>query len=149
MISSEMDTQQQYARLCGVYLMSIRCHRGASNFNLNAIWILYIFTVLFIRTGEGGDMEHLVRILNDNDRRTLAWLRQQVGDAALSAAAERCSGPTKPYVSRVCRCLGLRPPTSSVSRQHMSTATAERSLASIREILAAAAARRDPGSVRV
>jgi hypothetical protein len=41
-------------------------------------------------------MEHLVRILNDRDRRTLAWLRQQVGDAALAAAAERCAGPTRP-----------------------------------------------------
>ncbi|MFM0342287.1 hypothetical protein PQR27_38240 [Paraburkholderia fungorum] len=96
-----------------------------------------------------GRYGHLIRILNDKDRRTLASLRQQVGDAALGAAAERCGGPTKPYVSRVCRCLGLRPPIFGESRPHISTATAERSLASIRAILAAAAARHAHGSVRV
>jgi hypothetical protein len=121
---------------------------GTPTFTLNAATILYILTVLFIYTGSD-NMEHLIRVLNDKDRRTLAWLREQVGEAALGAAAERCGGPTKPYVSRVCRCLGLRPPIFGESRPHISSATAERSLASIREILAAAAARRGPGSVRV
>jgi hypothetical protein len=115
--------------------------QGCLNFILKTAKTLYILTVLFMHTVER-DMEHLVRILNDEDRRTLAWLRQQVGDAALGAAAERCSGPTKPYVSRVCRCLGLRPPAFRAPRQHRVTATAERSLASIRAILAEAAARR-------
>ncbi|RDJ99077.1 hypothetical protein DLM46_30290 [Paraburkholderia lacunae] len=93
-------------------------------------------------------MEHMVRVLNDRDRRTLAWLRQQVSDASLSEAARRCSGPTKPYVSQVCRCLGLRPPEFRASRTHsphVPTATAEQSLASIREILAAMPAGRTSG----
>jgi hypothetical protein len=132
-------------RRCSVYRRRSRWNRY---FHLerssNTVYINstgYIYRV--------GNMEHLIRILNDKDRRTLAWLREQVGEAALGAAAERCGGPTKPYVSRVCRCLGLRPPIFGESRPHISTATAERSLASIREILAAAAARRGPGSVHV
>ena len=85
-------------------------------------------------------MEHLIRVLNERDRQTLAWLREQVGDASLAAAAKRCSGPTKPYVSAVCRCLGLTAPTPMASRHRGPTATAEQSLASIRKILTAAAA---------
>jgi hypothetical protein len=81
-------------------------------------------------------MEHLVRVLNERDRRTLAWLRTQVGDAALTAAARLCSGPTKPYVSAVCRCLGVTTPHFSSSRSHNPTALAEQSLAVIRQILA-------------
>ncbi|WP_423383730.1 hypothetical protein [Burkholderia sp. LMG 32019] len=34
-------------------------------------------------------MEHLVRILNDDDRQTLAWLRTHVGDARVVDAARR------------------------------------------------------------
>ncbi|MEI7298189.1 hypothetical protein WCQ02_39420 [Paraburkholderia tropica] len=63
-------------------------------------------------------MEHLVRILNDNDRQTLAWLRRHVGDARLSDAARRLIAQreqhagigSKPYLSAVCRYLGVRPP---------------------------------------
>ncbi|CAB3808594.1 hypothetical protein LMG28614_06844 [Paraburkholderia ultramafica] len=80
-------------------------------------------------------MEHLVRVLNERDRRTLAWLRTQVGDAALTAAAERCGGPAKPYVSSVCRYLGVTAPQFSGARLHNPTATAEESLALIRQIL--------------
>ncbi len=51
-------------------------------------------------------MEHLVRVQNERDRRTLAWLRVQVGDAAIAEAAQHCGGPSKPYLSSVCRMLG-------------------------------------------
>jgi hypothetical protein len=81
-------------------------------------------------------MEHAVRVLNDHDRRTLQWLRGQVGDASIAAAVLRC-GPSKPYVSRLCRCLGLTPPSSRQSRGGGPTATGEQSLARIRQILAA------------
>ena len=33
-------------------------------------------------------MEHLVRVQNERDRRTLAWLRERVGDASIAAAVE-------------------------------------------------------------
>lgn len=80
-------------------------------------------------------MEHLVRVLNDRDRRVLAWAREQVGDEAFVAAAARCGGPAKPYISAVCRSLGLRAPAFQ-SAAHTPTATGERSLARIRRILA-------------
>ncbi|PMS16082.1 hypothetical protein C0Z16_36945 [Paraburkholderia rhynchosiae] len=68
-------------------------------------------------------------------RRTLAWSRQ-VDDAALAATAQCCGGLAKPYVSAVCRHLGVRAPQFSTSRLHSPTATAEESLAVIRQILA-------------
>ncbi|HEY4295016.1 MAG TPA: hypothetical protein VGM85_00940 [Paraburkholderia sp.] len=79
-------------------------------------------------------MEHLVRVLNERDRRTLAWIRERVSDSALADAISRC-GPTKPYISSVCRQLGLIPPVFRGSA-HLPTATGERSLAHIRRILA-------------
>jgi hypothetical protein len=85
-------------------------------------------------------MEHLVRVYNEKDRQTLEWLRRHVGDAAISSAVERCAGPGKPYLSTVCRRLGVRVPELSVPRRHMSSPIAEHSLATIRSILAAQAA---------
>ncbi|WP_137960233.1 hypothetical protein [Burkholderia sp. 4M9327F10] len=84
-------------------------------------------------------MEHLVRVQNERDRQILAWLRGQVGDATLAAAAQAWVGPGKPYVSRLCRRLGVRPP--SPMRVDGARATAhvevgERHLAVIRQILA-------------
>jgi len=80
-------------------------------------------------------MEHLVRVLNERDRRTLAWLRAQVGDAAIAAAAQQCGGP-KPYLSSVCRQLGVAAPRFSAPHQLAPSVAAERSLATIRKILA-------------
>ncbi|WP_089164870.1 hypothetical protein [Caballeronia sordidicola] len=60
-------------------------------------------------------MNHLIRILNDSDRETLAWLCKHVGDVRVAAAARHLGGSGKPYLSAVCRYLGVRPPTS---RQH-------------------------------
>jgi len=80
-------------------------------------------------------MEHLVRVYNEKDRLTLEWLRRHVGDAAIAKAVEQCAGSGKPYLSAVCRRLGVRVPESSVTRQ-TSSPIAERSLAAIRGILA-------------
>ncbi|OLL29214.1 hypothetical protein BTH42_23455 [Burkholderia sp. SRS-W-2-2016] len=81
-------------------------------------------------------MEHLVRVYNEKDRRTLEWLRRYVGDAALASAIARCAGPGKPYLSAVCRRLGVRAPEFSIARP-MPSAIAEHSLATMRSILAA------------
>jgi hypothetical protein len=49
-------------------------------------------------------MENWVRVQNDRDRRVLAWLRGQVGDAEIALAAQACArGDSKPYLSMVCR----------------------------------------------
>jgi hypothetical protein len=90
-----------------------------------------------------GVVEHLVRVQNERDRRTLAWLREHVGDAAITAAARRC-GPSKPYLSTVCRTLGVTAPSFSAQRRHTPSATAEQSLATIRQILASRARRATP-----
>ncbi|WCM21192.1 hypothetical protein NDK50_06990 [Paraburkholderia bryophila] len=55
-------------------------------------------------------MTYLIRILNDADRETLAWLCKHVGDVRVAAAARDLGGSGKPYVSAVCRYLGVRPP---------------------------------------
>ncbi|AFT90135.1 hypothetical protein [Paraburkholderia phenoliruptrix] len=80
-------------------------------------------------------MEHLVRVQNERDRRTLAWLREQVGDAAIAAAAQRYGG-SKPYLSAVCRTLGVKAPQFSAPRHITPSAVAEQSLATIRHVLA-------------
>jgi hypothetical protein len=81
-------------------------------------------------------MEHLVRICSEKDRRVLGWLRQRVGDAAIARAAAECGGDAKPYLSAVCRRLGLRIPMLATPRASEPSAVAERSLATIRGILA-------------
>ena len=89
-------------------------------------------------------MEHLVRVQNERDRRTLTWLRAQVGDAALAAAAQQCGGPSKPYLSSVCRTLGVTAPRFGAPRRLTPSATAEQSLATIRQILASRSERLTP-----
>ena len=69
----------------------------------------YKFTVLFFYTESV--MNHLIRILNDGDRETLVWLCKHVGDVRVAAAARHLGGSGKPYLSAVCRYLGMRPPT--------------------------------------
>ncbi|WP_321928668.1 hypothetical protein [Paraburkholderia guartelaensis] len=82
-------------------------------------------------------MEHLVRVYNEKDRQTLEWLRRHVGDAALAAAVERCVGSGKPYLSAVCRQLGVKTPEFQLSRRESTSPVAEQCLATIRGILAA------------
>jgi hypothetical protein len=81
-------------------------------------------------------MEHLVRICNEQDQQTLVWLRRHVGDAALTLAIQHCTGSHKPYLSAVCRRLGVNTPAFYALRRPPSSPIAEHALASIRRILA-------------
>jgi len=80
-------------------------------------------------------MEQWVRVRNERDRRVLTWLRERVGDAEIAAAAQTCTlGDSKPYLSAVCRQLGLSVPM--LTSQCVSTdAVGERHLAAMYEIL--------------
>lgn len=82
-------------------------------------------------------MEHPVRVYNEKDRRTLEWLRQKVGDAAITVAAKQCGRSGKPYLSALCRYLGVRAPSFPPPPRHTPSPIAEQSLAAIRSILAA------------
>ena len=48
----------------------------------------------------------------ERDRRTLAWLLQQVGEPALERACSSLAGQRKCYPSNLAKCLGLVPPES-------------------------------------
>ena len=48
----------------------------------------------------------------ERDRRTLAWLIQQVGEPALERACSRLAGRRKCYPSNLAKCLGLVLPES-------------------------------------
>lgn len=87
-------------------------------------------------------MEHLIRIYTAKDRQVLEWLHQRVGDAAIAQAVEQCGGAAKPYLSAVCRRLGVRIPMLAKPRVIEPSAVAEQSLATIRGILAS----RSPGA---
>ena len=96
-------------------------------------------------------MEHLLRVINESDRQTLAWLRTHVGDARVTAAARHlasradigntgnignANSPRKPYVSAVCRYLGVWPPAPDTPRlADDDHATGDRYLAQIRQLL--------------
>ena len=84
-------------------------------------------------------MEQLIRICSEKDRQVLAWLRQRVGDAAVTRAAEQCGGGgAKPYLSAVCRRLGVRIPGLATPRAIQPSVVGEQSLAAIRGILSGA-----------
>jgi hypothetical protein len=94
-------------------------------------------------------MEHLVRILNDDDRQTLAWLRRHVGDDRITDAANRLAArrepsggvQAKPYLSAVCRYLGVLPPAPRrITPTGASHEVGDRHLAAIRTLLAPHAA---------
>jgi hypothetical protein len=76
-----------------------------------------------------------VRVQNERDDQMLAWLRERLGDAAIVAAAPACTrGDSKPYLSVICRQLGLSVPR--LMSHYVSTdAAGERHLAAIYEIL--------------
>lgn len=48
----------------------------------------------------------------ERDRRTLAWLVQQVGELELERACASLAGRRKCYPSNLAKCLGLVPPDS-------------------------------------
>ncbi|MEQ5844279.1 hypothetical protein N0A02_32985 (plasmid) [Paraburkholderia acidicola] len=84
-------------------------------------------------------MEDRIRILIERDRQTLLWLRTHVGDARLSTAIDVLTrGEAKPYVSALCRYLGVRPPTfsGSLPRTPASSEVGDRYLTQIRAHLA-------------
>lgn len=84
-------------------------------------------------------MEHLVRVQNEYDRRTLAWLRERVGDSAIAKAAQDWTGPGKPWLSVICRQLAVTPPPAAVWRAPGAPGrgeVGEQHLATIRQILA-------------
>lgn len=94
-------------------------------------------------------MEHLIRVFNDDDRQTLTWLRAHVGEKRLTDAArhlmarrEQGSGASaKPYVSAICRYLGVWPPaprrTALTTVDH---AVGDHHLAQMRQLLTQRAA---------
>lgn len=49
---------------------------------------------------------------SERDRRTLAWLVEQVGEEALERACKQLAGKRKPYPSNLAKALGLIPPES-------------------------------------
>lgn len=82
-------------------------------------------------------MDQLIRILNDGDRETLAWLRKHVGDVRVAAAARHLGGGGKPYLSAVCRYLGVRPPMPRQPGRPADDCTVgDNHLAQIRQLLA-------------
>jgi hypothetical protein len=82
-------------------------------------------------------MEEWVRVQNERDRKVLVWLRDQVSDTAIATAARACArGDSKPYLTAVCRQLGLKVPIMS-SRSQTSEAVGERHLAAMYAILRA------------
>ena len=91
-------------------------------------------------------MERWVRVQNERDRQVLAWLRSQVSDAAIISAATHCAGPGgKPYLSKVCLTLGVKPPRNIGARLAHS-AVGERYLAHIYAILQQPAGRASAGA---
>lgn len=80
-------------------------------------------------------MEQWVRVQNERDRKVLAWLRERVGEEAITAAAQACArGDSKAYLSAVCRQLGLSVPR--LASHGVSTGVVgERHLAAMYEIL--------------
>jgi hypothetical protein len=80
-------------------------------------------------------MEEWVRVRNERDRKVLVWLRGQVSDPAIATAAQSCArGDSKPYLSAVCRRLGLKAPIMP-SRSQISEAIGKRHLAAMYDIL--------------
>jgi hypothetical protein len=51
-----------------------------------------------------------VIVANERDRRTLAWLRDQVGDEAIRGAVDQLAGNRRPYLSNVAKVLGVALP---------------------------------------
>lgn len=51
-------------------------------------------------------------VSNDRDRRTLIWMRAQVGDDAIRNTIATLPGQRRPYLSNIARALGLVLPAS-------------------------------------
>lgn len=82
-------------------------------------------------------MDDLIRIENEYDRQTVAWLRERFGEQALNEVVLRMGGRGRPYASEVCRTLGLTPPPRkrATRARPLNRAVGEAYLATIRAIL--------------
>jgi hypothetical protein len=75
--------------------------------------------VLYKHTACEEAMEQWVRVRNEQDRQLLKWLIETIGEAAIVKAAHACArGDAKPYLSTVCRQLGVSVPRLSTQRSH-------------------------------
>jgi hypothetical protein len=73
--------------------------------------------ILCIRTVCEETMEQWVRVRNEQDRQLLKWLIETLGEVAIVNAAHACArGDAKPYLSAVCRRLGVSVPRHSTQR---------------------------------
>ncbi|QIE29875.1 hypothetical protein SBC1_76330 (plasmid) [Caballeronia sp. SBC1] len=80
-------------------------------------------------------MEQWVRVRNEQDHQLLRWLVEAVGEAAIAKAAQACArGDAKPYLSTVCRQLGVSVPRLSTPRSQ-SGGVGEQHLQAIYRIL--------------
>lgn len=69
-------------------------------------------------------------ILNDRDRRVLSWLKSQFADEQILQALANISGQRKPFLSNVCKVLGVTVPDTVLAtpagqaRKHLDAAKA-------------------------
>ena len=71
-------------------------------------------------------------IQNERDKRTAAWLIEQVGAEALAEAETRLQGARKPYPSNLAKVLGLTLPDSLKRTEN---AAARQKLAELKNII--------------
>ena len=71
-------------------------------------------------------------IQNERDKRTAAWLIEQVGAEALAEAETRLQGARKPYPSNLAKVLGLTLPESLKRTEN---AAARQKLAELKNII--------------
>lgn len=70
-------------------------------------------------------MDDLVILVNDRDRRVLAWLRETHGDSIIFDAITRLAGARKPYLSNVLKILNIEAPNNlfltdrDIARTHL------------------------------
>ena len=73
-----------------------------------------------------------MRVQNERDERTAAWLIEQVGAEALAEAETRLQGARKPYPSNLAKVLGLTLPDSLKRTEN---AAARQKLAELKNII--------------
>lgn len=73
-----------------------------------------------------------VLLVNERDQRTWAWLCETVSAEAIEDALLRLAGGRKPYVSNLCKTLGLQPPQAL---ELASRETANARIAAMRSLL--------------
>ncbi|PRP68482.1 hypothetical protein BUE93_22025 [Chromobacterium amazonense] len=69
---------------------------------------------------------------SDRDRRTVQWLIKTVGQEKIDDAIGKLMGKRKPYISNVCKILGVSPPKNL---EITDVETAKNKIAAIKEML--------------